>query len=101
MCVFLWSHASCINPLIARTVSDPEAKPLSLDPPGLGGCLRSAVSLRDPHEWRANVSTKEAAVVAAGRCDDCGGAFALSALTESLPAMFLLRHAEDVMDLAE
>lgn len=45
---------------------------------------------------------EEAAVVAAaGGCDDWEGVFSLSAPTESLPATFLLRHAEDVMDCAE
>lgn len=59
-------------------------------------------SLRDPDARRANASIEEAAVVAAaGGCDDWEGVFSLSAPTESLPATFLLRHAEDVMDCAE
>lgn len=36
-----------LTPPIARTASGPEAKGLSPDPPGLGGCLRSACGNRD------------------------------------------------------
>lgn len=136
VCVFLFSHASCVNPLIAWTTCSPEAKPLSLGASWARWlCLRWA---RGSHEqpcdhvcyckrpssyagWRPEVTSEvhkaehrtqgsirdpdarieEAAVVAAGGCDDWEGVFSLSAPTESLPATFLLRHAEDVMDCTE
>lgn len=141
VCVFLWSHASRVNPLIAWTTSGPEAKPLSLGASWARWlCLRSARgsheqpcdhvcywksptsyaawrpevtsevhkaehrtqgSIRDPDARRANTSIEEAAAVAAGGCDDWEGVFSVSAPTESLPATFLLRHAEDVMDCTE
>ena len=69
---------------------------LRLRSPKLSTVGRATPEIHNNHRLRADGSTKQAAV-AIGK-----GVFSLFAVpTESLPAMFLLRNAEDVMDFSE